>query len=376
MVESPSSSIVESPWWLKPRSPRKIKLTGRAKGYAYGTAAVMMISPDAMFCRLPSPEEDVLLVTAMRCAWIFFFCSLTLVFQNGCSVYTLLTRIRSHLRPLLLVGLTVTVTSTGFPLSLQLTGSAEALLLISLSPLWGAVIGWRFLGDRLPLRTKLALLGALTSIALIFVPQMIHGMDVAQYPRPNRLLGDVLALITGVGLGAYGNAIRYASSRHPNMPAQAAQLFSNFNAMSLCLFIAACSSRARPLVIHEPQKLWWVTLLMGFHINIAYLGFNVAPKYINAAEFGVICLLEAVIGPVWVFLLVGEAPSSWTLVGGAVLLTTMVSHEVASQLASKRAAKPREDCAAVAALAMIRVEAPKPPLSSCSSTSTVRTASS
>ena len=217
---------------------------------------------------------------------------------------------------------------------------------------------------------QLAVLGALACIALIFVPEMVQGVDAAQHPRPNRLLGDVLALITGVGLGAYGNAIRYASSRHPNMPAQAAQLFSNFNAMALCLLLAACSSHARPLVIHEPQKLWWVTMLMGFQINMAYLGFNVAPKYINAAEFGVICLLEAVLGPVWVFLLVGEAPSKWTLVGGAVLLTTMVSHEVATQLASTRAAKPRQDHAAVAALAMVRVEAPITPLSSCATSST------
>ena len=88
------------------------------------------------------------------------------------------------------------------------------------------------------------------------------GDDADEHPRPNRLLGNVLAIITGVGLGAYGNAIRYTSSRHPNLPAQAAQLFSNFNAMVFCLILAACSSGARPLKVHEPQRLWWVTMLM------------------------------------------------------------------------------------------------------------------
>ena len=424
-ASSSSSIVLESAWWHRKRSQSSGQLTGRAKGYAYGVAAVMLISPDAMLCRLPAPEEDVLLVTAMRCAWIFFFCTLTLIFQNGCSVSMLIKNICAHLRPLLLVGLTVTVTSTGFPLSLrnalqgikladcamivpgretlidcsppfrislstpfllcfppaELTGSAEALLLISLSPLWGAVIGWRCLGDRLPLRTKLAVFGALVSIALIFAPRIIQGDDADEHPRPNRLLGNVLAIITGVGLGAYGNAIRYTSSRHPNLPAQAAQLFSNFNAMVFCLILAACSSGARPLKVHEPQRLWWVTMLMGLAINTAYLGFNVAPKYINAAEFGVICLLEAVIGPVWVFLLVGEAPSRWTLIGGAVLLSTMISHEVATQLAARparaaaaaaaSAAKARDPAppAAVAALAMVRVEAPNAPLSKQDSTS-------
>uniref|UniRef100_A0A7S3AZG5 EamA domain-containing protein n=1 Tax=Haptolina ericina TaxID=156174 RepID=A0A7S3AZG5_9EUKA len=203
---------------------------------------------------------------------------------------------------------------------------------MSLSPLWGAVIGWRFLGDILPLRTKLAVAGALVSIGLIFAPRVVSGTETEEHhPRPNRLAGNLVAIVTGVGLAGYGNAVRYASKRHPQLPTQVAQIFSNLNALVVCLVIETAS--AWPIVIHRPGRLWWVTLLMGFLINTAYLGFNVAPKFITAAEFGIICLLEAVLGPVWVFLLVGEIPSVWTCGGGLVLLSTMVAHEVATMLA-------------------------------------------
>ena len=41
-------------------------------------------------------------------------------------------------------------------------------------------------------------------------------------------------------------------------------------------------------------------------------------------------MLETLLGPFWVFLRFGDVPSSWTLAGGAVLLTALFAHEVAA----------------------------------------------
>ena len=121
----------------------------------------------------------------------------------------------------------------------------------SLSPLWGSsLIGWKFLGDRLPLRTKMAVFGALISIGLIFTPTILGGAE--EHPRPNRLLGDILAVMTGIGLGSYGNAVRYFAPRHPQMPTQAAQVLSNGTACMISLIVAAASGR--PFVFHEPER--------------------------------------------------------------------------------------------------------------------------
>ena len=133
-----ASTVVEPAWWSE-RSPRcRAPLKGRAKGYAFGITAVCMVSPDAMLCRLPSSQESVWLVTACRCTWVMLFCVVTSILQAG-GIRALLSRTRAHVRPLLLVSTMSTTTSLGFPLALQLTGSAEALLLMSLNPLWGAI---------------------------------------------------------------------------------------------------------------------------------------------------------------------------------------------------------------------------------------------
>jgi hypothetical protein len=55
---------------------------------------------------------------------------------------------------------------------------------------------------------------------------------------------------------------------------------------------------------------------------------HLAPKYITAAEFGILMLVETVLGPLWVYLALGDEPSQWTLMGGALLLATLLVHEL------------------------------------------------
>jgi len=115
---------------------------------------------------------------------------------------------------------------------------------------------------------------------------------------------------------------------------QAAQVLSSTNAAVICVFVMLATQR--PFVIHQPTRVTWVTALMGFIVNVAYLGFNLTPLFINAAEFGIICLLESILRPLWVFLLLGEKPSAYTLDGSGLLLSTMVVHEVATLLTHKK----------------------------------------
>ena len=53
-----------------------------------------------------------------------------------------------------------------------------------------------------------------------------------------------------------------------------------------------------------------------------------APRYASSAEVGLLNPLEAVFGPIFVYAAVGEAPSRWTLIGGALLMSTLIGHEV------------------------------------------------
>ena len=356
----PSTGVAEAdlrPWPpaeadLRPWPPtrhcgglRGDNLSPRGRGYAYGLFAILVVSPDALLLRL-CDGEDPIFVALCRCLWVACFSAATVCSLEG-GIRRVASLTYEHRKPLAGVSLICCGTAMGFAFSLQLTGSAEALLLISINPLWAALIGWRFLGDALPLRTLLALAGATASILIMYLPRVLGWGDDTSHDtsdaeegehsdRPYRLMGDLIALGTGLCLAAFGNAVRHVRLHYsPDVPLMVAQVGSNSIAavVNLCLLGAL----SRPLSAARPGRLVGLTCLMGLILNLAYLGFNRAPQYLAAAEFGVICLIETVLGPVWVFLGVGEAPSTWTLLGGPLLLLILAAHEVAAHVAARRA---------------------------------------
>jgi len=299
------------------------EMNDRTRGFLIGGAAVFLMTPDALLCRLAGANESVAVVTFWRSAFICALCCVITSVGHR-DVRRLLRLTRDHIRPLLFIGSISSVTSLGFPLSLMMTGSAEALLIISLNPLWAGVIGWWFLDDVLPLRTRLALAGATASIALIFVPRVL-GVDgrTSREQQPYRLAGDALAFVTGLSLASAMNAMRYYRRKHNQLPAQVVQIIASG---TVTLVTAPFCSPS--IIPREPGSLLPTAAAMAACISIAYLGFNLAPKYITAAEFGILMLVETVLGPLWVFLALGDEPSQWTLMGGALLLATLLVHEL------------------------------------------------
>lgn len=71
-----------------------------------------------------------------------------------------------------------------------------------------------------------------------------------------------------------------------------------------------------------------IALADSMLIAIVFTATVTAPRYASSAEVGLVHPLEAVLGPVWVYLGIGEAPSRWTIIGGALLIGSLVGHEV------------------------------------------------
>ena len=59
-------------------------------------------------------------------------------------------------------------------------------------------------------------------------------------------------------------------------------------------------------------------------LPVSFVLIVAAPRYIPAPDATLITLLEAVIGPLWVWLVLAEVPARETFFGGAVILGTLV----------------------------------------------------
>ena len=56
----------------------------------------------------------------------------------------------------------------------------------------------------------------------------------------------------------------------------------------------------------------------------------IGPRYIPAPEVSLLSLLEAVIGPVWVWLALGEKPEPATLIGGGFIIALLAGNALIS----------------------------------------------
>jgi len=52
----------------------------------------------------------------------------------------------------------------------------------------------------------------------------------------------------------------------------------------------------------------------------------IGPRYIPSAEVAMFFLLDTVLTPIWIWLLFGEVPTQRAMVGGAIVITTLLLH--------------------------------------------------
>jgi drug/metabolite transporter (DMT)-like permease len=62
-------------------------------------------------------------------------------------------------------------------------------------------------------------------------------------------------------------------------------------------------------------------------LGVSYALFTVGmTRGVRSLDAGIICYIEPVLNPVWVFLVLGERPSRWALLGGAIIITAVIIH--------------------------------------------------
>jgi len=73
-----------------------------------------------------------------------------------------------------------------------------------------------------------------------------------------------------------------------------------------------------------------IPLMCIMCVAIPFVLITLAPRYICAAEVNLFFLLETILGPLWVWLVIKEQPSTETIFGGIVIITTIAVHSAFS----------------------------------------------
>ena len=196
-----------------------------------------------------------------------------------------------------------------FIYSITHTSVANTLLMISLSPLFAALLTRIVLREMVPRRTWLAIGGATVATLVILLGSLVTG------DLPGTLAGLVAAI-------AIGGTLVVLRSR-PSLNLVPAVALGAGLAGLIALPLASPGS--------ADSRDWVMLVLVGLLIvPVAFGLIATGPRYIPAPEVALLLLLQTVLGALWVWIAVGEAPHGATLVGGLMLIAVLALHSVAT----------------------------------------------
>jgi drug/metabolite transporter (DMT)-like permease len=59
---------------------------------------------------------------------------------------------------------------------------------------------------------------------------------------------------------------------------------------------------------------------------------------LRSLDASIVGYIEPVLNPVWVFLFLGERPSGWAIIGGGIIIASVLGHMLVSAKAKRQAA--------------------------------------
>ena len=275
-------------------------LTDQQKGSLLAFVAVIFITPDSLFIRLANIDTWGLVF--YRGIIPFFTVFIGMLFIYKLNFFKIFFSSGYHG---IIYVITFSITNITFVVSIQNTNVANTLVMIATAPMLSAILSGIFLKEQPDKKTWISIL--ITFLAIIFI--FYDSLGVGNF------YGDILALITAIGLAVGAVTIRSAKSKNLVPAAVVGKLFV---ALFALFFIDSFILVEKDLII--------VPLMCILCVAIPFVLVTIAPRFIPAAEVNLFFLLETIIGPIWVWLVIKEQPSIETLQGGLVIIITIAIH--------------------------------------------------
>ncbi len=293
---------------LQARSPRE---HARARGIAMMVVAALCWSSGGFLVRAQSLTDPWEIVFWRSTFMVLFVTGVLAAMHRGRTV----AAIRAVGWPGLASGVFLACTFFFFIASLTRTTVANTFVLMSIGPFTAALAGRLFLREAVPARTWVAMAIAFAGIVVMFGTSVDAG----------HLLGDLLALGVPCFFAAQVTVLRKYHASVDMLPqVLVAGLVSIVVALPPALPFTA-----------TPGDLAVLAVMGAIQLGAGCLLATAASRHLKATELGLLGLLEPILGPIWVWALMGEHPGTITLLGGAIVLGAVIANEAIAALSSR-----------------------------------------
>ncbi len=227
------------------------------------------------------------------------------------------------------VGAAYAATMILFVTGNKLTTSAATIFLQSTAPLYLLLLGPLLLHE--PVRRRD--LGVIVALGAGLV-MMLLGADQPMATAPDPWRGNVIALLSGVAWAFTLLGLRWlgrgAGAREAGL---AAVVAGNVIAFLFCLPFAL------PVAHAGRGDVLSIAYLGVFQIGLAYTFLTAGIAHVRALAAALLLLLEPVLNPLWAWVVQGETPGVWTILGGLLILSGTLVQAIPAR-ASGRPGRP------------------------------------
>ncbi len=234
--------------------------------------------------------------------------------RSGIAAAVLIFMLRGRLvlSPAMLgTGIIYAATVTLFVLSTKLTTAANAIFLQATAPLYLLLLGPLVLSERFRARDVVFLVGVAVGLALCVI-----GQPAATTTAPDPATGNLLAVVCSITWAFTLLGLRYLQRGST----QAGSVGMSAVAIGNLFASVAAAPFALPLPVASASEWATIVYLGVCQIAVAYVFLTAAMRVLPALEVSLLLLIEPVLNPTWTWLIRGEDPGGYTIVGGAIII--------------------------------------------------------
>ena len=273
-------------------------MTNNAKGLALTSLGVFIMSLESLFIKFTTISPFLFSFYI----GIFMFISMisTFIFKEKA---VLKKALNTNLLMLIVCAILMGTSNIFFITAVKTTTVANVVIIFSTAALFSALFAYLFYREKITKNIIVASFFMFVGLFIIFNDKLEIGS----------IEGNIYALLcTSFFATSY-----VILSRYKDMDRFILTAFSGL-ALSMIAFFF-CDD------LSIDFKTLAVVMIMGLLISpISRVFLGNGAKYISASEVSLLMIIETIMAPVWVWIFLNEVPSSYTFIGGSIIVATLI----------------------------------------------------
>ena len=207
----------------------------------------------------------------------------------------------------LLMGIFLSMAFATYVFSMLYTSVASTLFILGITPFLAAIIAWYYLKEKPKIIVWVTMIVATTGVFLMVSDGMVFG----------KTFGNILAFFSALLFAMTLVVARY--SKKENV------LGGTFLGGAFACLIGLIASLLLNHGLLISSYDMSLSLFMGaFTIGLGITLVTTGTPFVPAAEVSLLVLIESVLGPIWVWIFLSEAMTTFELVGGILIFAALI----------------------------------------------------